>query len=198
MKAKLTLIYLMMLMTCVDSGANELSSVELADVEINSPVRRKKKLKLEISPLSLMVGSFFTTANYSVTNHFSVGPSFGFHPLYLLTPGNSILAYDLGVDSAISVFGDNFSNSWFINPFIYFSGFHSLRAEQPSVHGGFNIGYRWFLSDSVILSAGVGVKSVGTYLESFSYHPLGRVSEGSVSTFIPFHQNVRFTIGIIL
>src|SRR5689334_23371419 len=107
-----------------------------ADSNVNSSLNLKHSLvRVETSPLSLAAGSFVAAVNFAMGDHFSIGPSLGLHPLYFLTPGNAIFAYDLGVDSNISVFGSNSSSSWFINPYLNFGGFHSYRAEQPSLHG---------------------------------------------------------------
>lgn len=162
------------------------------------PAPSIKPIHVEIAGLSLFVGSIFTTVNFGLSKQFTIGPSLGFHPLYLFIPGNSTVAYDIGIDSNIYVFGDRYSHSWFVNPYLYYSGYHSYRAEQPSVHGGFNIGYRWVFPSQMIVSVGGGIQSIYSYLHTYSYSPGGRVSEDQVSTFVPVSPSIRCTIGFAL
>src|SRR6476646_223369 len=99
--------------------------------------------RLEFSFLNLFAASFASNLNFGVSDQFTIGPSLGFHPMYLFTAGGSVLAYDVGVDSNIFVIGDRYSSSLFVNPYTYYSGFVGYHVEKSIVHLGVNFGYRW-------------------------------------------------------
>lgn len=175
--------------------ANEKSELSLLPKTAVESMAETETARIEVAALSAMLGQFSVNFHFGVGGKFSIGPSFGFHPLYLFNPENSILAYDIGFDSNVYLNGDRFTNSWFLNPYGYFSGYSGYRVEQPSLHVGFNFGYRWFTKKGVAISIGAGMQSVLTHLTVYNHSPNGRVPMGSIQNLIPYTPSFKFTLG---
>lgn len=172
------------------------ASVAFAESERSIQTSQMQAPRAEFSTLNLLVGSIFATLNFGWGDHFSIGPSLGIHPLYLLTPGTSVLSYDVGIDSNIFVLGNRYSNSWFINPYTYYSRFKAYRVEESILHLGFNLGYRWIFKGGLSLAVGAGIQTHYSFMAVYSYNPRGRVSMGDVQNWVPIAPSFKLTLGL--
>lgn len=138
---------------------------------ITTEVVTDRSTNISVNPLGFLIGAANVSAQFKVSERFSIGPSASFYRYSV--DESKATGYGLGLDAVFYLSGTAFNDSWFLGPFLGYANASNGGLSASGVGVGATIGYWWFWDSGFNLSLGIGIQYVTI---DFSQIGLGTLS----------------------